>query len=235
MVAAKYDVLPKKDMSKVKKDIKYIKKTLTKRLGTQKKKASPAKFDNYYDLMPHKRIKRLEDQVVILKKKLNEKKPKKLKARKIAPRKKETQSIERSMNKLSSSLNNLIRLFEIAGKDTAAQSPKSSPQKNLGGDLAGILIEIRDKLAELSMENEEMAKGILVAVEMLKESIPEKSVKELGSTFENSFEKKDIFSAFGQEREKDLPPMPPLDSMPDSSFPQDIGIQRQQDKRRSMF
>ncbi len=257
-------LIPHEDVSEVKKDIKDIKKTLSSKLKTKKTRVKTTKFDNYYDLMPHKRITKLEEEVITLKAKLSDTKKAARKAKVKAPAarkgaaKKDSSSLEKSMNKLSHSINNLIRLFEIAGKaeesESAAVSSSSTTEISQSSaavtvqpaapsvesqDVVRALVELRDKIAELSAENEEMAKGILVIAEMLKESLPEKK-QELDS-FGKEFSGQ---SQFGQpEQQDDLPPLPPLESMPDTTMHQanmdmsDLSNmqQRPPERRRSLF
>lgn len=257
-------LIPHEDVTDVKRDIKEIKNTLNKKVVVKKAPAKTTKFDNYYDLMPHKKLEKLEEEVIILKEKLKTKNAKK-KARKAPARKalsapaaapeKDSKSIEKSMNKLSRSINNLMRLFEIAEKQPAAASG-SSESMNISEtlmqssestthlssesneELISTLRELRDKISELSMENEEMAKGILVIAEMLKESLPEGKSQEIENNVANSYDKRDAFAAFNSpmhDKEGDMPPLPPLESLPDAPYPQDPTLNAPQEKKRNFY
>jgi hypothetical protein len=256
-------LIPKKDVSDVKKDIRDIKNTLKAKLKTdapkkagRAKKAKVMRLGNYYDILPHRKVERLEEEVISLKGKLKNKQPKKKivakKARKSAVKKivpkiqadKEMKNLERSVNKLSGSINRLMRLFEIAQKepDVAPAAAESQPQAmsnaapGLNDEVVKALVELKEKISELSMENEEMAKGILVVAEMLKEALPErKEMEPTGMPPEGVPIKSETFAAFGGSEKNEEVPLPPLDSMPDNQYPQPTGMERQQGSRRNIF
>jgi hypothetical protein len=176
-----FKVLPHKDVVVVKKDISDIKRTLEKK--TIRGKPQPqlvrvTRFDNYYDMLPHKRIKQLELQLTSLRDKLRKKRDKaevKKSRKNLLPR--STRQLLNSMNRLNTSITSMLHLFEKADEmlKTAEIAPEIVTTPSGTADLSPLvneLGEIKSRLEELSAENEEMAKGILVIAEMLKENPP---------------------------------------------------------------
>jgi hypothetical protein len=184
-----YKVLPHKTLVGVKKDITEIKDTINRKAKQQKPAAAAkaTKFDNYYDMLPHKKIRELDLQIRNLKEKLRKKQDK------VKPKKKKVQAnpaVVASMRQLSDKIARLLQIFEAAdkalggeGTSTTTTTVSNTVLSAEGATtditpLAAKLDEIKTRLDELSAENEEMAKGILVIAEMLKENPPVKKAEE---------------------------------------------------------
>jgi predicted nucleic acid-binding Zn-ribbon protein len=227
-----YKVLSHRDIVGVKRDITEIKQTIdskTKKEKTPREIIRVTKFDNYYDMLPHKRIKELEIEIKGLKQKLKAKKSK------AAPKKgrhavsASSAKLISSMQKLSTGINGLLQLFEKADElmrteGTSPSSPAASPIPAMPGvvmpahiDIEPLLdkfTEVNQRLDELSMENEEMAKGILVVAEMLKENPQGKNTNEPTVSEESKSENVDFSFGFTKPKPADHP------SSPFSSFDQ---------------
>ncbi len=177
-----YKVLPHKDVVEVKKNLKDIKKTLDKKAVSEKAPKPVVKvtrFDNYYDMLPHKKVKELELQLTTLKGKLKQTKGKQeTKERKnLLP--KTTKQLLNSMSKLNKSISALLELFEKADETLKSPGAEQVTISTASGTidmtpLTNELSAVKSRLEDLSAENEEMAKGILVIAEMLKENPPTK-------------------------------------------------------------
>lgn len=173
-------VLPYNDVVEVKQDLKDIKKTLTRNSAagsTRRKLGNVTRFDNYYDMLPHQTVKELENQLTNLKTKLKNKRDKTAEKKRRSKLPFATRQLLSTMNRLNSSITSMIQLLEKADELMKApesapvtiNTPSSVPATIDLGPIAGELSEVKARLEELSIENEEMAKGILVIAEMLKE------------------------------------------------------------------
>ena len=154
-----------------------------------------------YDLLPHKEIVKLRDEIKQLKKQL---------AGKGGLR--ETKSIETpSMEKLSKSIDELLELFKTAGEELKAED-HHVPHENLNS-MDEHLEKLNRKMNTLIMHNEEIAKGILVVAEMIKDHLP--TINENTRTTMKKIE---------EVPKKPIPPQPPL--------PTDAGMQKPAPSKR---
>lgn len=117
-----------------------------------------------YDLMPHKEIVKLRNEVNVLRQQVGE--PKAKKPAKVVPTKELTDSID----KLSASMNDLLNLFQVAGEDIKKEE-HHQPEKHLSS-MNSHLDNLNKKMETLIKHNEEIAKGILVVAEMIQEHLP---------------------------------------------------------------
>ena len=113
-----------------------------------------------YDLLPHKEIVKLRNEIKQLKKQVAGKGG--LRDAKVDA----TPSIE----KLSSSINELLELFKTAGEELKSED-HHVPHENLNS-MDDHLEKLNRKMDTLIMHNEEVAKGILVVAEMIKDHLP---------------------------------------------------------------
>lgn len=129
-----------------------------------------------YDLLPHKEIVKLRNEVKELRKALGEKAPEKpikeSKAEEVKPEPKKPvtkDDMTPSIEKLTESINSLLELFRLAGEEMKADEHK--PQKHFD-EMNIHLDNLNDKMNTLIQHNEEIAKGILVVADMMKEHLP---------------------------------------------------------------
>ena len=127
-----------------------------------------------YDLMPHKEILKLKKEVQELRKALTEKKVEKPAAKGTKAKKGadvvKRDDISPSIEKLSYSINNLLELFTIAGEEIKAEE-HHKPHEHLS-NMNMHLDKLNKNMETLIRHNEEIAKGILVVAEMMKEHLP---------------------------------------------------------------
>ncbi|OGM02949.1 hypothetical protein A3K72_01765 [Candidatus Woesearchaeota archaeon RBG_13_36_6] len=126
-----------------------------------------------YDLMPHKEIEKLRSEIQELRKELAQRQaPKSI--TKETPKKEADvvtkQDISPSIEKLSKSIDSLLELFKLAGEDIKAEE-HHQPDNHLN-NMNIHLDNLNNKMNILIRHNEEMAKGILVVAEMMKEHLP---------------------------------------------------------------
>lgn len=223
-------VVPYNDVVDVRKDLKDIKKTLIRTTPgkTRRKLGNVTHYDNYYDILPHQTVKELEFQLTSLKDKLKKKGKSGKKGKSVYSA--STKRLMTSMNRLNKSISNLVMLFEKA--DEFLKAPESAPL-NISttssttstkvdlSPMASELGEVKARLEELSAENEEMAKGILVIAEMLKENPPQKKqeqilTQELYSTpADSGFSEPSASTSFNVPP----PPLPPINQQHDDIPP----------------
>jgi hypothetical protein len=231
-----YEVVPHKDLLSVKRDISDIKQTIdtkAKKEKTPREIIRVTKFDNYYDMLPHKRIKELELEIKGLKEKLRKKQGKTALKKKRHSVSAPSARLISSMHKLSIGIDGLLQLLEKADEfirtegtapaalaapaATSISSTEVVSQPGAQIDLSPLidkLVGINQRLDELSIENEEMAKGILVVAEMLKENPPAKNTNEPTASEESKTENVDFNFGFSKPKPVD----PPSGSSPFSSF-----------------
>lgn len=144
-----------------------------------------------YDLLPHKEIVKLRNEIEQLKKQV---------AGKGGLR--ETKSIETpSIEKLSKSIDELLELFKTASEDMKSED-HHLPHENLNS-MDDHLEKLNRKMNTLIMHNEEIAKGILVVAEMMKDHLP--TINENTRTTRAKME---------SVPRQPMPPQPPLPSKP---------------------
>ena len=101
-----------------------------------------------YDLLPHQEIKRLRDQIKNLKSQLGQKDVK-------------PSSLQGSVDTLNESMKLLITIFQEASKNIEGEPHKATHEH---------LDNLNSKMEQLLKHNEEIAKGILVVANLIKES-----------------------------------------------------------------
>ncbi len=108
-----------------------------------------------YDLLPHQEIKRLRDQIKNLKSQLGQKDVK-------------PSSLQGSVDTLNESMKLLITIFQEASKNIEGE-PHKATHEHLDG-MNTHLDNLNSKMEQLLKHNEEIAKGILVVANLIKES-----------------------------------------------------------------
>ncbi|MFH1398803.1 MAG: hypothetical protein ABIG95_01710 [Candidatus Woesearchaeota archaeon] len=115
-----------------------------------------------YDLLPHKEIMRLRKEVQELRTALADK------STRTSPK---NDDLVSSVKQLTVSIDNLMKLFEQAGSDMRAEDHVATHEHM--GSMNNHLGGLNEKMDQLLKHNEEIAKGILVVAEMMKEHLPE--------------------------------------------------------------
>jgi len=127
-----------------------------------------------YDLLPHKEIVKLNNEITELRKVLAEKRMEKTVTKQTNVKGEAKfvtkEDISPSIEKLSESINNLLELFKIAGEEIKAEE-HHKPHEHLNS-INNHLDNLNKRIDILIGHNEEIAKGILVVAEMMKEHLP---------------------------------------------------------------
>lgn len=115
-----------------------------------------------YDLMPHAEIARLKNEVTELRNALAGKK-----GVKISPKTMEFDELQGSIDRLSTAITSLLLLFKKASEDIGSEHHHTTHEHL--GDMNTHLENLNSKMEQLLKHNEEIAKGILVVAELIKE------------------------------------------------------------------
>ncbi|MBS1266354.1 MAG: hypothetical protein MAG795_00321 [Candidatus Woesearchaeota archaeon] len=108
-----------------------------------------------YDLLPHQDIKRLRKQIKELKSQAGKDTVK-------------PDSLQNSINNLNDSINALIMIFKEASKNIKSGTGNTTHEHL--GDMNSHLVNLNEQMEQLLKHNEEIAKGILVMANLIKEN-----------------------------------------------------------------
>ena len=144
--------------------------------------------EDEYEIMPHSSLRELRKEVEALKKG-------------------KTDTTSQSVTQLQESIDHLIKLFKIATREMRIDEIKQkSVEKELG--------PLNKKIDTLIQQNQELAEGLVVVADMIKEKFPEleKKMEELAKGEEEESSTRFSSSSFNPP-----PPQPSLEPLPPST------------------